>query len=107
MDIIFHKVAVKPDAPAVGKGVGIWGDHFTTRQQLYEHFMSSFKTGPVIVEEKVEGEESSFQTFCDGKHLILLPETRDHKRAFNGDEGPNTGGMGSYKNTRSLRNVLR
>jgi phosphoribosylamine--glycine ligase len=51
----------------------------------------------VIIEEKIEGEESSFQAFCDGKHIVPLPETRDYKRAFDGDKGPNTGGMGSYK----------
>jgi phosphoribosylamine--glycine ligase len=49
------------------------------------------------VEEKIVGEESSFQAFCDGKHLVSLPDTRDYKRAFNDDKGPNTGGMGSYK----------
>jgi len=97
LDELDNKVAVKPDAPAAGKGVGVWGDHFNTREQLYEHFLANFKEGPVIVEEKVEGEESSFQAFCDGKHLVPLPETRDHKRAFDGDRGPNTGGMGSYK----------
>jgi phosphoribosylamine-glycine ligase len=49
------------------------------------------------VEEKIEGEESSFQVFCDGKHFVPLPDTRDYKRAFDNDKGPNTGGMGSYK----------
>jgi len=97
LDELDNKVAVKPDAPAAGKGVGVWGDHFNTREQLYEHFLANFREGPVIVEEKVEGEESSFQAFCDGGHMVPLPETRDHKRAFDGDRGPNTGGMGSYK----------
>lgn len=97
LDELNDRVAVKPDAPAAGKGVGVWGDHFNTRGELYEHFMANFKEGPVIVEEKIEGEESSFQAFCDGKHLVPLPETRDYKRAFDGDRGPNTGGMGSYK----------
>jgi len=97
LDEIGNKVAVKPDHPAAGKGVGIWGDHFTTREELVDHFMSNIEYGPVIVEEKIEGEESSFQAFCDGKHLVPLPETRDYKRAFDGDKGPNTGGMGSYK----------
>ena len=96
LEELSDEVAVKPDTPAAGKGVGVWGDHFDTREQLYEHFIANFKEGPVIVEEKVEGEESSFQAFCDGRHLVPLPETRDHKRAFNGDKGPNTGGMGSY-----------
>lgn len=97
LDELDNQVAVKPDTPAAGKGVGVWGDHFTTREQLFEHFLDNFKHGAVIVEEKVEGEESSFQAFCDGKHLAPLPETRDYKRAFDGDKGPNTGGMGSYK----------
>jgi phosphoribosylamine--glycine ligase len=99
LDEIGNEVAVKPDRPAAGKGVGVWGDHFNTRQELLEHFTSNFEYGPVIVEEKLEGEESSFQAFCDGKHLVPLPETRDYKRAFDGDKGPNTGGMGSYKDT--------
>jgi phosphoribosylamine--glycine ligase len=94
-----NKAVVKPDRPAAGKGVGVWGDHFTTRQQLFEHFMSNFQYGTVIIEEKVDGEESSFQALCDGSHFISLPDTRDYKRAFNGDKGPNTGGMGSYKDT--------
>ena len=97
LDELKNNAVVKPDKPAAGKGVGVWGDHFTTRGQLFEHFIENFKYGPVIIEEKIEGEESSFQAFCDGKHLVPLPETRDYKRAFNDDKGPNTGGMGSYK----------
>jgi len=99
LDELNNEVAVKPNRPAAGKGVGVWGDHFNTREQLFEHFQANFEHGPVIVEEKIEGEESSFQAFCDGKHLVPLPETRDYKRAFDGDKGPNTGGMGSYKDT--------
>jgi phosphoribosylamine--glycine ligase len=94
-----NQMAVKPDRATAGKGVGVWGDHFSTREEVFEHFLSNYEYGAVIIEEKVEGEESSFQTFCDGKHLVPLPETRDYKRAFDGDEGPNTGGMGSYKDS--------
>lgn len=97
LDELNNQVAVKPDRPAAGKGVGVWGDHFTTREQLFDHFLANYQHGSVIVEEKIEGEESSFQVFCDGRHLAVLPETRDYKRAFDGDKGPNTGGMGSYK----------
>ena len=97
LDELDNQVAVKPDRPAAGKGVGVWGDHFTSREALFDHFMANFEAGAVIVEEKLEGEESSFQCFCDGKHVVPLPETRDYKRAFDGDKGPNTGGMGSYK----------
>ncbi len=92
-----NQVAVKPDKPAAGKGVGVWGDHFTAREELFEHFMSNFQYSAVIIEEKVPGEESSCMAFCDGKHFVPLPDTRDYKRAFDDDRGPNTGGMGSYK----------
>jgi phosphoribosylamine--glycine ligase len=99
LDELGNQAVVKPDKPAAGKGVGVWGDHFTNREQLFEHFKSNYQHGSVIIEEKVEGEESSFQVFCDGRHLVSLPDTRDYKRAFDNDKGPNTGGMGSYKNT--------
>jgi phosphoribosylamine--glycine ligase len=97
LDELDDKAVVKPDKPTAGKGVGVWGDHFITREKLFEHFMSNFQYGTVIIEEKIDGEESSFQALCDGKHFIPLPGTRDYKRAFDGDKGPNTGGMGSYK----------
>jgi phosphoribosylamine---glycine ligase len=100
LDELDNQVAVKPDKPALGKGVGVWGDHFTTREQLWEHFQSNFKYSSVIIEEKVPGEESSCMGFCDGKHFIPLPDTRDYKRAFDDDRGPNTGGMGSYKDNK-------
>ena len=99
LDELKNQAVVKPDKPTAGKGVGVWGDHFTTREQLFEHFMSNFQYGTVIIEEKIDGEESSFQALSDGQHLIPLPDTRDYKRAFDDDKGPNTGGMGSYKNS--------
>ena len=97
-----NQVAVKPDKATAGKGVGVWGDHFNTPEEVFEHFISNYEHGPVIIEEKVEGEESSFQAFCDGKSLVPLPETRDYKRAFDDDKGPNTGGMGAYKNSGNI-----
>ncbi len=97
LDVLEDQAVVKPDQPASGKGVGVWGDHFNTREQLFEHFVANYQLGAVIVEEKVDGEESSFQAFCDGRRIVPLPETRDYKRAFEGDKGPNTGGMGCYK----------
>lgn len=95
---IEHSV-IKPDRPGFGKGVGVGGEHFLNFQQALDHFYSVWSDGKerVIIEEKLEGEESSFQAFCDGTHLVPLPETRDYKRAFDEDKGPNTGGMGSYK----------
>ncbi len=52
--------------------------------------------GEVVVEERLVGEEFTLQAFVDGTHLIPMPLVQDHKRAFEGDQGPNTGGMGSY-----------
>jgi phosphoribosylamine---glycine ligase len=100
LDELDNQAVVKPDKPALGKGVGVWGDHFQNREQLLEHFISNFQYSSVIIEEKVPGEESSCMGFCDGKHFIALPDTRDYKRAFDDDRGPNTGGMGAYKDTR-------
>lgn len=97
LDELDNQAVVKPDKPALGKGVGVWGDHFSTREELFEHFLSNFTYSSVIIEEKVPGEESSCMGFCDGKHFVPLPDTRDYKRAFDDDKGPNTGGMGSYK----------
>ncbi len=100
LDELDNQAVVKPDKPALGKGVGVWGDHFANREQLWEHFLSNFKYSSVIIEEKVPGEESSCMGFCDGRHFIPLPDTRDYKRAFDDDRGPNTGGMGSYKDVK-------
>ena len=102
LDEFKNEVAVKPDKPAVGKGVGVWGDHFNTREELFSHFMSIYEHDAVIVEEKIEGEEFSLQFFSDGKHLVYTPAVRDYKRAFDGDKGPNTGGMGSYKDVGNI-----
>jgi phosphoribosylamine--glycine ligase len=106
VDELQDQAVVKPDKPTAGKGVGVWGDHFNTREGLFEYFLSNFQYGSVIIEEKVEGEESSFQAFCDGKRLVPLPDTRDHKRAFDDDKGPNTGGMGSYKDKGDVLSFL-
>ncbi|RLE51331.1 MAG: hypothetical protein DRJ33_06125, partial [Candidatus Methanomethylicota archaeon] len=53
LDELDNQVAVKPDKPAAGKGVGVWGDHFTTREDLLKHFFENLKYGKVIVEEKI------------------------------------------------------
>jgi len=97
LDELENNAVVKPDAPATGKGVGVWGDHFSTREDLFAHFLTCYEHGPVIIEERVDGEEFSLQFFSDGKHLIATDAVRDYKRAFDGDLGMNTGGMGAYK----------
>jgi phosphoribosylamine---glycine ligase len=102
LDELDNQVAVKPDLPGYGKGVGVWGDHFNSREDLWEHFLSIIENSPVIIEEKIEGEEFSLQCFSDGKKLVTTPVVRDYKRAFEDDKGPNTGGMGSYKNSKNI-----
>lgn len=108
LDEIGNEVAVKPDAPATGKGVGVWGDHFASRESLFEDYFSpNFEKGVVIVEEKLEGEEFSLQFVSDGEHLVTTPVVRDYKRAFDWDLGPNTGGMGSYKDRGDLLSFMK
>ncbi len=91
---------IKPDRPTRGAGVGVWGSDFGTQREAADFFLKVFATGRVIVEEKVEGEESSFHAFSDGKHFIPAPLCRDYKRALDDDRGPLTGGMGSYRGPR-------
>jgi phosphoribosylamine---glycine ligase len=90
---------IKPDAPARGAGVGVWGKDFRTEEEAVEFFRNVYSKGRVVVEERVEGEESSFHALSDGRHFVAAPMTRDYKRALDGDKGKLTGGMGSYRGT--------
>ncbi|MBI2650489.1 phosphoribosylamine--glycine ligase, partial [Candidatus Woesearchaeota archaeon] len=68
-----------------------------TKKEALEYCKEVLKTHPaVVVEEKFEGEEFSLQCFSDGKTVVGMPVVQDHKRAYENDKGPNTGGMGSY-----------
>jgi len=88
---------IKPDGLTAGKGVKVQGDHFKTKKEALEYCNEVLSThAAVIVEEKLEGEEFSLQCLTDGKTAIATPPVQDHKRAFVGDKGSNTGGMGSY-----------
>ncbi|MGD1054781.1 MAG: hypothetical protein ABR867_01705 [Nitrososphaerales archaeon] len=88
---------IKPDAPARGAGVGVWGSDFSTDNEAAQFFLNALAKGSVVVEEKVEGEESSFHAFSDGRHFVPAPMCRDYKRSLDGNRGPLTGGMGSYR----------
>src|SRR3954453_17831074 len=92
-------VIVKADGLAGGKGVTLCGDVHEAEAAIRDALIGG-RFGAagrrVIVEEKLEGAEASVIALCDGKRFALLPAARDHKRAFDGDEGPNTGGMGAY-----------
>jgi len=90
-------IVIKPDGLTGGKGVMVQGDHFTTKEEALNLCRQMLKEGgSVIVEEKFDGEEFSLQCLCDGKTVVGTPLVQDHKRRFDGDCGPNTGGMGSY-----------
>ena len=90
-------IVLKPDGLTGGKGVLVQGDHFTTKEEALKLCVQILKdSSSVIVEEKFDGEEFSLQCLCDGKTVVGTPLVQDHKRRFDGDRGPNTGGMGSY-----------
>lgn len=90
-------IVIKPDGLTGGKGVLVQGDHFHSRREALQACHEILKThSSVMVEEKLEGEEFSLQCLCDGKTVVATPPVQDHKRRFDGDQGPNTGGMGSY-----------
>ena len=92
---------IKPVGLTGGKGVQVWGDHFATKAAAlaYGKEILDKRIGGsprFLVEEKLVGEEFSLQALCDGRRLVPMPLAQDHKRAYEGDKGPNTGGMGSY-----------
>lgn len=90
-------VVVKPDGLTGGKGVKVYGEHLKNYKDIIQYCNEILAgNGQFIIEEKLDGEEFTLQTFVDGKHVIPTPLVQDHKRAFEGDIGPNTGGMGSY-----------
>lgn len=98
---------IKPLGLTGGKGVRVWGDHFSSKAEAlaYGREILEKKVGGrarFLVEEKLVGEEFSLQAFCDGRVLVPMPLAQDHKRAYEGDKGPNTGGMGSYSDADHL-----
>jgi phosphoribosylamine--glycine ligase len=88
---------VKADGLKGGKGVKVSGDHLDGAEEGLAYARDCLKdAGRVIVEEKLIGQEFSLMSFCDGSFCVDMPAVQDHKRAYEGDAGPNTGGMGSY-----------
>ncbi len=94
------ELAVKPVGLTGGKGVKIQGEHLATKEDVIRYVAEVFDKriggARVVLEERLEGEEFTLQAFCDGGKVALMPLVQDHKRAYEGDVGPNTGGMGSY-----------
>ncbi len=91
------QIVVKADGLKGGKGVHVQGDHFKTTEEGVEYAKECLKSdGRVVIEEKLIGQEFSLMSFVDGEHVVDMPPIQDHKRAYDGDTGPNTGGMGTY-----------
>jgi phosphoribosylamine--glycine ligase len=92
-------VVIKADGLCAGKGVFLAAD-FAAAQDFIERVMVKNELGPggkrILLEETLEGEELSFIILTDGERYAPLVPTRDHKRVFDGNQGPNTGGMGAY-----------
>jgi phosphoribosylamine---glycine ligase len=94
--ITSYPVVIKFDGLAAGKGVVIAADEPQAREALVAFLEERrFGEGQVVVEEHLEGEELSLLALCDGERAVPLASAQDYKRIFDGDEGPNTGGMGS------------
>ena len=88
---------VKYDGLAGGKGVKVSGEHLHSHGEALAYCKELVdKNGEFVIEGKFIGEEFSLMSFCDGDTLKHMPAVQDHKRAYEGDTGPNTGGMGTY-----------
>ena len=92
-----YPTVIKFDGLAAGKGVVIAADEAAARAALEQFLVERrFGDGQVVVEEFLEGEELSLLALCDGERAVPMASAQDYKRIFDGDLGPNTGGMGSY-----------
>jgi phosphoribosylamine---glycine ligase len=92
-----YPAVLKADVLAAGKGVIIAADEREARAALDVFFVEGrFGKTEVVLEEFLVGEELSLLGLCDGERVVPLAPAQDYKRIFDGDEGPNTGGMGSY-----------
>jgi phosphoribosylamine---glycine ligase len=92
-----YPTVLKADGLAAGKGVILCADEAEARGALDVYFTEErFGATAVVMEEFLEGEELSLLALCDGENVVALSPAQDYKRIFDGDQGPNTGGMGSY-----------
>lgn len=103
LDTISHNVVIKASGLAAGKGVIIPQSKEEAQAALKEIMLDrEFGSAgdEVVIEEFLEGDELSILSFSDGRTIKSLPPAQDHKRIFDNDQGPNTGGMGTYAPTR-------
>lgn len=101
------QVAVKPIGLTSGKGVKVWGEHLKNEEEVIAYITEVISTGmsgysKVLLEELLVGQEFTIHYFCDGTKAIPTISIQDHKRAYNNDKGPNTGGMGAYSEVDKL-----
>jgi phosphoribosylamine---glycine ligase len=89
-------IVVKADGLAAGKGVTVAERVADAEAAIEGIFAGARGAAEVVIEEFLLGEEASFFALCDGEHAMPLASAQDHKRVFDGDQGPNTGGMGAY-----------
>ena len=93
----FADFVVKPDGLTGGKGVKVFGEHLASIDEAAAYALEILEgDGRVLIEERLTGQEFSLMSITDGATVVHCPVVQDHKRAFDGDTGPNTGGMGSY-----------
>jgi phosphoribosylamine--glycine ligase/phosphoribosylformylglycinamidine cyclo-ligase len=109
LDTIDHNVVIKASGLAAGKGVIIPATkeeaHKALKEIMLNHEFGS-AGDEVVIEEFLEGDELSILSFSDGYTIRSLPPAQDHKRIFDGDQGPNTGGMGCYAPTNIATKAL-
>ena len=97
LNVLGENYVVKYDGLAGGKGVKVSGEHLHSYDEALAYCQElTDKGNEFVIEEKFIGEEFSLMSFCDGDTLKHMPAVQDHKRAYEGDTGPNTGGMGTY-----------
>jgi phosphoribosylamine--glycine ligase len=93
-------LVIKADGPCAGKGVLVSGSGQEDAEKFIRRLMEDREFGDsgssIVIEEALEGKELSFIILTDGEHILPMAPARDHKRALDGDEGPNTGGMGAF-----------
>ena len=91
-------IVIKADGLAAGKGVTVCETLEEAEDAVRDCFSGAFGASGsrVVVEELLVGEEASVFALCDGRNIVMLPSAQDHKRVWEGDKGPNTGGMGAY-----------
>jgi len=94
---------IKANGLMGGKGVKVAGEHLHSFDEALDFCRQVQASNQIfVIEEKLIGQEFSLMGFCDGKQVFIMPCVQDHKRAFQGDRGPNTGGMGSYSDANHL-----